>query len=151
MKNSEESSTKKCNCRNKKECPLSGECCEESIIYRATVNDAKKAEYVGSTTTSFKKRFANHKKSFRHEEYQHETTLSSYIWENNLNPTPNISWEIVKKCKKYTPGQKNCQICSEEKFQIIKGLQKVKNINKKTDIGTKCGHRRKATLAFMNF
>ena len=148
---STEEPQKLCNCRKPKECPLQGKCLEDNIIYKAVVNTPQKAEYVGCTTTSFKLRYGNHKKSFTHEEHQHNTTLSSYVWEKNLNPTPDIQWSILKKCGKYQPGQRACQICTEEKFFIIKGLQKVRNINKKTDIGTKCNHRRKATLKFMKF
>ena len=117
------------------------------MIYQAKVID-KKAEYIGMTTTSFKQRFANHKKSFKHQDYQNETALSSFIWDKNLNPTPNIQWKILKKTSKYQPGQKACQICVSEKYFIIKGLLKPKNINKKTDIASQCVHRRDATLKY---
>ena len=106
------------------------------------------AEYIGNTTSSFKARWANHTKSFRHEEYQHETTLSSYVWDNNLNPNPPIKWSLVKKSRKYQSGDKVCQICNDEKYSILKGLHNVNNINKRSDIGTKCHHRRKSTLAY---
>ena len=100
------------------------------------------------TTTSFKKRYANHKKSFRHQAYQNETTLSSFIWDKNLNPEPKIQWKIIKQCSKYQPGQKACQICVSEKYFIIKGLLKPESINKKTNIASHCVHRRDATLKF---
>ena len=103
----------------------------------------------GSTTTSFKKRYSNHKKSFNHERYRNDTTLSTYIWSNKLQEDPKIKWKIIKKCEKYKPGGKFCQICIEEKFNIIKGLKKTSNINKKSDIGSKCMHRRNATFAYM--
>ena len=100
------------------------------------------------TTTSFKLRYANHKKSFKHEQYKNETTLSSFIWDKKLNPNPKIKWNIIKKCQKYQPGQKTCQICVSEKYWIIKGLLKAHNINRKTDIASLCVHRRDATLHF---
>ena len=150
LKTPENGTEKPCNCRVKEECPTENKCCTENVVYQATVtnNNGQKAEYVGMTTTTFKNRFANHKKSFRHEEYQHETTLSSYVWDNQLNPSPDVKWKLLKKCQKYAPGNKSCQICTEEKFFILKGISKVNNINKKTDIGNKCIHVRNATFKF---
>ena len=144
-----ESNDKMCNCRDKKECPTDNKCCTESVIYRAEVTE-KKAEYIGMTTTSFKLRYSNHKKSFKHEQYKNETTLSSFIWDKKLNPNPKIKWQIIKKCEKYQPGQKACRICTSEKYFIIKGLLNAHNINKKTDIASQCVHRRDATLKFYN-
>ena len=140
---------KQCNCRVPTECPLQNKCLEENIVYKATVQDQKKAEYVGMTTTTFKSRYSNHKKSFKNEDYQHETTLSTYVWDKKLNPTPKIKWSLMKKCHKYTPGGKTCSICREEKFWIIKGLKYAHCINKKSDIGKKCTHKRDATFAFL--
>ena len=138
---------KTCNCRKPQECPVDNKCCLEGVIYQANVLD-KKAEYVGMTTTSFKQRYSNHKKSFKHESYKNETTLSSFIWDKNLNPTPKVQWKILKKSSKYQPGQRACQICVSESYYIIKGLLNSKNINRKTDIASRCVHRRDATLKY---
>ena len=43
-------------------------------------SDGATEKYVGLTGPQFKKRLGNHKKSFKHEKYAHETTLSSHIW-----------------------------------------------------------------------
>ena len=123
------------NCKDPTECPLQNKCQQENIVYKATVQDDKKAEYFGMTTTSFKSRYANHKKSFKHETYQHETTLSTYIWDKKLNPNPKIKWSLMKKCQTYRPGSKTCSICREEKYFIITGFKNVNCINKKSDIG----------------
>jgi len=60
---------KLCNCANPNNCPVNNKCNLENVVYKATVEnkDKKKAIYIGSTTTTFKKRFSNHKKSFNHE------------------------------------------------------------------------------------
>ena len=139
-----------CNCRNPDECPVENRCCLENVIYQAEVTNKnnQKADYIGMTTTSFKKRFSNHKKSFRHEDYQHETTLSTYIWNNELNPQPNIKWTILKKCHPYSPGSRSCTVCNEEKYFILKKYSKVSNLNKKTDIGNNCNHLRHQTFKF---
>ena len=137
----------KCNCRKKETCPVPGKCCTKSVIYQATVeHEGKKAEYIGSTEPEFKSRYNNHTLSFRTEYKKTATTLSQYIWHNRLNPSPNIKWTILKKCKVYSPGQTNCDLCLSEKMHIIKNLKKTENINKRTDIGNRCPHQRKHSL-----
>ena len=141
----------RCNCQpaNKPSCPVPGKCCSNKVIYQATVHhtNGSSAEYVGMTEPPFKLRYGNHKKSFQHEKYKSETTLSSYVWDQGLNPTPNISWKFLKKCRVYEPGMRSCDLCLSEKEHIIKNLKKGL-INKRTDVGNKCLHRRKQTLKF---
>ena len=108
----------KCNCRNKEKCPVPEECCQPNVVYHATVkhhNDNRQAEYIGSTEPQFKLRFNNHTKSFKHNTYKNDTTLSKYVWDNNLNPTPNIKWKYMKKCSTYRVGNKVCDLCLSEK------------------------------------
>ena len=136
-----------CNCQNKSKCPTPGECLSTNVIYHATVkHDGKSAEYIGSTEPEFKLRYGNHKKSFKHETYKSETTLSKYVWDKNLNPKPNIKWKFLKKCTTYDVGKKSCDLCISEKFFIIKNLHRTSLINKRTDIGNSCPHKRKKTF-----
>ena len=60
--------------------------------------------------TTFKIRFNNHIQSFKNPNKKNATTLAQYIWENKLNPNPNIKWEIIKKCKTYKPGNRYCDL-----------------------------------------
>ena len=136
---------KSCNCRIKDTCPLSNKCLSKNIIYKATVKDSN-ANYIGMTTTEFKARLANHTYSFKNENKKNATSLAQYIWDNKLNPKPNIKWEILKQCRPYVPGQTSCDVCTSEKIEIIAHTKDSKNINKKTDIGTKCPHRKKFLL-----
>ena len=139
-----------CNCRDKTSCPTPGECCRARVVYKATVNhkNGSSAEYIGSTEPPFKLRYGNHKQSFRLEARQSQTTLSRYVWDQQLNPKPNITWKFLKKCEVYTTGRKSCDLCLSEKFHIIKNLRNAHLINKRTDIGNKCLHRRKSTLQY---
>ena len=62
-------SESKCNCRDKKNCPVKNKCNYKAVIYKARVlYNNTYAEYIGSTETTFKTRFNNHTASFRHEE-----------------------------------------------------------------------------------
>ena len=89
---------------------------------------------------------SDHKKSFRLENYKSETTLSKHVWDQQLHPNPNIACKFLQKCDVYDTGRKSCDLCLSEKFHIIKNLHQANLINKRTDIGNKCPHRRKRTL-----
>ena len=71
LNGSETSNKKKCNFIYKNTCPLNGECQSESIIYQASLNSNKlnydEKCYKGSCEITFKKRFANHKKSLNND------------------------------------------------------------------------------------
>ena len=73
---------KLCNCRNASQCPLYGECLEESLVYEATLSTvSERRPYLGIAETTFKTRYGNHKKSFNHDRYKAETELSKKVWE----------------------------------------------------------------------
>ena len=62
--------TRGCNCRKRNECPLNNQCLTTGFVYRATVTtaaDDARMCYIGSTATTFKQRYANHKASFKSE------------------------------------------------------------------------------------
>ena len=59
-----------CNCRNKSNCPLNGNCLKSCVVYKATISSGnKRGDYYGSCSTAFKKRFNNHSSSFRHQRF----------------------------------------------------------------------------------
>ena len=112
-----------CNCRKKDECPASGKCLTESVVYQATVTreDTHKEEtYVGLTENTFKTRFSNHMQSFRNQKMRNSTELSKFIWslkESHVQYA--IRWKILKRCKPYSSTTKRCNLCLHEKFVII--------------------------------
>ena len=56
----------KCNCRDKLNCPLNGNCLQKCIVHRATVkSDGGEVNYLGTSDSEFKQRFVNHKKSLK--------------------------------------------------------------------------------------
>ena len=142
MSKQDQTKTKRlCNCRKNRTCPLSGKCLSKNIVYKAT-EQSSKVNYVGMTSTDFKARLGNHTYNFKTYSKRKATALALYVWDNNLNPTPNIKWKILRQCRPYSPGQKSCDTCISEKLEILAHSKDPKNINKKTDLGTRCIHKK---------
>ena len=135
----------RCNCQgaNKANCPVPGECFRDKVVYHAAVKDRKgsTAKYVGSIESSFKLRYANHKKVSIWQ-----PTKMRLLCLQGPQPQPWCYMKIPKKCSVYEPGASACDLCMSEKEFIIKNIHKGNLINKCTDIGNKCIHRRKRTL-----
>ena len=72
--------------------------------------------YFESTQGAFKLRYYNHRNSFSHEKYRHSTSLSNHVWEikNKKGVAPILKWEIVKRCRKYKAGDRDCMLCNEK-------------------------------------
>ena len=69
-------------------------------IYIEIINDQndEKKRYIGLTETTFKTRYGNHVKSFKHRKYSKETELSKYIWElKDDNKVPIIKRKFWKQ------------------------------------------------------
>ena len=146
-KNQEE---RTCNCRDKKSCPLDGNCLKQCVVYQATVTtEDEKKIYIGQTEEEFKTRYNNHKKSFTNTRYKNETTLSKYVWTlKEKNKEYNIKWKVLRTTKKYKCGTRKCMLCLEEKYQILTKECK-EMLNKKTEIISTCRHRKKYLLSSM--
>ena len=138
----------KCNCRDMVRCPLEGKCKQECVVYKVEVysdpgNDRNKKVYFGSTQGEFKTRYYNHKTSFSHEKYRHSTTLSSYVWEvkDKKGIDPILKWEVIKKCRKYRAGDKDCLLCNEEKLAIA-SCKSRDMLNQRSEVLNSCKHKR---------
>ena len=66
--------TSTCNYRNKKDCPLNGQCQIGEIVYKSTLTsnqqNYKDKNYFGIAEESFKERLYNHNLSFRNKFYK---------------------------------------------------------------------------------
>ena len=155
-----------CNCRdNPEDCPLDGHCKTKDVVYNADLkfNEVNpythRAEnvhknYVGSTSTTFKIRWGNHKQTFIREDKAHQSTLAIEIWRlKNINPNYNydLEWSIATLARSYTAEQRKCQLCLAEKTKIM--FQKVENrirgsqgLNRRTEIHRHCPHYEKFRL-----
>ena len=83
---------KLCNCLDKEDYPLNGLYFTSSILYQATrkCSDSKHKQkrYKGIVETTFKERYANHKKTFNLINSKNDTTLSTEYWTLNKSSNP---------------------------------------------------------------
>ena len=147
--NKDSSTNKTCNCRQKNNCPLNGNCLRSSVVYQATVtrNDNNTSEtYIGLTETGFKTRHRNHIASFRHAKHKNSTELSKHIWTlKNDNIDYSISWRVLSSSSPYNSSSKRCNLCLKEKFLII-CRPDLSSLNKRNELVSSCRHRNKALL-----
>ena len=72
-----------CNCTGEMgPCPMGGNCLIKSVVYGAQVVDSQGQieTYTGLTSISFKERYYGHRISFKKEDSESSTTLSTHIW-----------------------------------------------------------------------
>ena len=140
---------KECNCQRSVNCPLDNKCLIDSVIYQATVSQPSKEKediYIGLSADKFKLRWANHKKSFKNETYQYETTLSQHIWDLKRSDIPyNIQWKIIDRGKQFSPVSNICQLCTKEKYHIIFTPEN-SLLNNRNELGTFCRHKNRLLL-----
>ena len=88
--------TQPCNCTNKKQCPLNGQCLTDSIIYQANITanipGYKEKVYLGVSETTFKVRYGNHKNLLTKQRHKNDTELSKEYWKiKQQNGIPRIN------------------------------------------------------------
>ena len=147
--NKKETNSKTCSCpkAKKKDCPLQNKCLSSCIVYEAKVKKTGK-NYIGISEKDFKSRLSAHNFSFRHEHYQKATTLSKHVWETNQSPEPDIEWSILKQSTGRKPCDRECQLCLEEKLQILKQRNNPNCLNRRSELSNRCVifHRSKQKL-----
>ena len=129
---------------------MRGACLTENILYCARIScDDEKYKpklYKGIRETTFKKRYANHKKSFNVEKNKNDTKLSTeYCKLANKKLHPRISWSIKGNYKSYNPNSKDVSLCLHEKLEIVDD-PKVMLLNKRSEMIFPCCHRNKYKL-----
>ena len=139
-----------CNCIQPANCPLTGKCLTNNVVYKATVTSNTERptskSYIGICETSFKTRYNNHKSSFAIEEKKNTTELSKYIWElKNKKSEFHITWSILTRANAYCNRTKRCQLCLWEKYFIITS-DKSSTLNKRNELLNKCRHANKFLL-----
>ena len=76
--------------------------------------------YLGTAEGDFKKRYYNHRKSFKNRLYECDTTLSKYIWEirDKYAEEPTLKWSIVKRVPSYSNIMKRCMLYFQESLKL---------------------------------
>ena len=139
--------TPPCNCRNKANCPLQGNCRESSIMYKATLKSNGIARHCyGYSETEFKTRFNNHKQSLVHRHKRNATELSKTVWNaKDAETNRSIEWSIAAKTNPYQLGAKSCNFCLAEKLAILQS-NPATALNKRSELNSKCRHKNKFKL-----
>ena len=105
------------------------------------------SHYIGSTETTFKQRFNNHKASFKHAGKANQTALSKYIWSLRNDGTDyQVNWEILMRAPAYSNKSKRCDLCVTEKLLIATADKKVL-LNKRSELLSKCRHKNKHRIS----
>ena len=127
------------------------------ILYQATIkcsdSKCKQERYKEICETTFKKRYANHKKLFNLVKSRNDTTLyqphpsiDTTTWTlKQKMQVPRLTWEINGQYKAYNPTLKKCSLCLNEKLAIIDDRDK-NLLNKRSEVISKCRHRNKFQL-----
>ena len=100
-----------CNCINISQCPLQKRCLSNNILYQASITplgeNSETKVYYGICETTFKRRYANHKKLFSHRNYKSDTELSNEFWRiQDRKHNANITWEILGRHQAYNTSSK---------------------------------------------
>ena len=99
---------KECDCRKANVCSLDEKCLTSDVVNKAEItthNDGTTKEYIGMTSTEFKVRYRNHKKSFNKPTHSSDTELSKYVWDlKDKKREYSIKWSILKRAAAYVPG-----------------------------------------------
>ena len=150
LENTPPPKAKLCNCLKKENCPMRGACLTENVLYYARIScddeTCKPKLYKGICETTFKKRYANHKKSFNAEKNKNDTKLSTEHWKlANKNLYPRISWSIKGNYKSYNPNSKKRSLCLHEKLEIVDDPEEIL-LNKRSEVISQRRHRNKYKL-----
>ena len=142
-----EKQTNPCNCRNKSECPLNGNCKVQSVIYKCTVTATqtfKQGVCLGIAEGNWKQRL-----SFKDKRHKNNTTLSSYLWDlkENHNQIPKLTLSIVRFAPGYSNISKRFLSCLHEKLLIINYHNPAELLNKRLELMAKCCHENKFLMS----
>ena len=129
--NSEEKTPKRiCSCpktkaKQKFQCQFEGKCLEEGVIYKAS---APTWNYIGLTKGNIKERISKHVHSFKNPDKEHETKLSTKMWElGRVGNIPELKWEKITIAPPRGPNRNTCILCNKEALTIMRSNHQ--NIN----------------------
>ena len=139
--------SKNCNCKDKKTCPIPGECNQANVVYEVKVHTQNKTMHYYGSTENFKARYSVHKSTLNpNKRPTNHTNLSSYIWKLMDQNIPfETKWSIKARGHVFSSGSKACDLCLTEKLIILTEDQSTM-LNKRDELLETCRHRRKHLL-----
>ena len=134
-----------CNWKNKNDCLLDGNCQTTDIIYECTVSTTVNQDkiYLGKAEGDFKKRYYNHKTSFKNRE-KAKHTLLKYVWEAKKKHKETLS---LKSVPWYSNIIKKRLLCLHEKLEIVDYPNQEELLNKQSELISKCHNVKKYLLS----
>ena len=144
---------KTCNCQKNRRasCPLNGMCLQSSVIYEAQITTSRQVySYIGLTGGTFKERFNSHSSTFKRPAARKSTELSKMVWNlKDTNEPFQIDWKVIDRGRTSNGTSRSCDLCTTEKFHILENSKRADLVplNKRSEIVSKCRHKRKFTLA----
>ena len=112
------------------------------------INDSNVEEkfYFRLADTTFKERYNNHNRDFKHGKYENSTELAKYIWQLKRDKISfSVKWTIITKVYG-SPNPLMCKLCLTEKLWIINFINDENMLNKKSELISKCRHLNKHLL-----
>ena len=132
-------------------CPLNGLYNLDNVVYQGIIypkeNVKDRKTYIGISSTKWKSRYVNYKFSFSNEHQKNQTALSKHFWSlKNKGLTPEIQWSTLKKSNTPKCFDSRCNMCLEEKIQIMIYPDPEKLLNQRCELIARCRHRNKFKL-----
>ena len=112
------------------------------------INDSNDEEkfYLGLPDITFKERYRNHIRDFKHDKCENSTELAKYICQlKHDNISFSFKWTDITKVYG-SPNPLLCKLCLTEKLWIINFTNDENMFNKKSELIRKCLHLNKHLL-----
>ena len=141
-----------CNCKSGDKCPLDGRCQTRNTVYLAELkteeNPNFRRYYIGISKGAWKNRHYVHERTLRVENSDNQTSLSRKFWElKHEKKTPWVSWSILTIASTPQNLKDACQLCLEEKKNILMFPEQRLLLNHRSEMTSRCPHVRKITTS----
>ena len=131
-------------------------CNLKNVVYQAiifpkeNIKDKKKT-FIGISSVKWKLGYNNHIHSFSHERLKFQTALSKHFWKlKNKGLTPEIQSRILKRSTTPSCFDGRCNLCLEEKIQIMLYPNRGDLLNQRCNLIARCKHKNKFRLFSKN-